>query len=55
MYFLNITSQLLKRHSPFAKLDQVDEWSLHLSKSKIIADNTLKNPYRLQTVTFKLL
>ena len=52
------------RHSPFAPLGQVDEWTAKPSPfsvqgslsefSRIMAAGTLKNPYRLQIETFKL-
>ena len=60
----DIANQLLTRHLPFAPLGQVDEWTAkpspfliqrRLSESfRIMAAKTPKNPYRLQTVTFKL-
>ena len=60
----DIASQLLIRHSPFAPLGQVDEWTVKpspfsiqvcLSKFfRIMAAKTLKNMYRLRTETFKL-
>ena len=60
----DIASQLLTRHSTFVPLDQVDERTAKPSSFsiqgrlseffRIMAANTLKNPYRLQTVTFKL-
>ena len=59
----DIANQLLTRHSPFAPFGQVDEWTAkpslfsiqgRLSESfRIMAATALKNPYRLQTVTFK--
>ena len=61
---VDIANQLLTRHSPFAPLDRVDEWTVkplwfsiqgRLSElSWIEAAKTLKNPYRSQIVTFKL-
>ena len=60
----NIANQLLKRHSPFAPLGHVDEWRTkplpfliqgRLSDYfRIMAAKKMKNPYRLQTVTFEL-
>ena len=60
----DIANQLLTRHLPFAPLGQVDEWTAkpspfliqrRLSESfRIMVAKTPKNPYRLQTGTFKL-
>ena len=60
----DIANQLRTLHSPFVPLGQVDEWttklltfSIHgcLSKfPRIMAVKTLKNPYRLQTLTLKV-
>ena len=60
----DIASQLLTRHSTFVPLGQVDERTAKPSSFsiqgrlseffRIMAASTLKNPYRLQTVTFKL-
>ena len=60
----DIANQLLTRHSPFASLGQVNKWTAkplpfsiqgRLPKFfRIMAAKTLKNTYRLQTVTFKL-
>ena len=60
----DIASQLLTRHSTFVPLGQVDERTAKSSSFsiqgrlseffRIMAASTLKNPYRLQTVTFKL-
>ena len=60
----NIANQLVTRHSPFAPLGQVDDWTAKPSPLsiqgrlseffRIMAAKTLKNPYRLQTMTFKL-
>ena len=59
-----ISNELLTRHLPFAPLDQVDEWTAKPSLFSIQGRLSkcfglrllkhLKNPYRLQTVTFKL-
>ena len=61
---VDIANQLLTRHSPFAPLGRLinEQRSLHHSQSvcrlweffRIMAAKTLKNPYNLQTVTFKL-
>ena len=61
---VDIANQLLTRHSPLAPLGQVDEWTAKPSRfsiqgrlselSQIVAVKTLKNPYRWQTVRFKL-
>ena len=60
----DIVNQVLKRHSAFAPLGQVDERTAKPSPFtiqgrltellRIMAAETLKNPYRLQTVTCKL-
>ena len=60
----DIANQLLTRHSPFAPLGQVDEWTAKPSRfliqgrlselSRIMAVKTLKTPYRSQKVIFKL-
>ena len=60
----DIASQLLTRHSTFVPLGQVDERTAKSSSFsiqgrlseffRIMAASTFKNPYRLQTVTFKL-
>ena len=60
----DIANQPLTRHSPFAQLRQVDEWtakpspfSIHGRLSqfcRIMATKTLKNHHRLKTVTSKL-
>ena len=63
-HVFDIANQLLTRHSPFAPLDQVDEWTVkpsrfsiqgRLSKFfRIMAAKTLKNLYRSQAVTLEL-
>ena len=55
---------MLTRHSPFALLGQVDEWTAKPSPFSILrrltelfcimAAKTQKNPYRSQTMTFKI-
>ena len=60
----NIANQLLTSHSPFPPFGEVKEWTAKPSPfsiqarlkelTRIMAARTLKNPYRLQTVTFKL-
>ena len=50
---VDIANQLLTRHLPLASLGQVDEWKA--KPSRIRAAKTLKNPYRWQTMRFKLL
>ena len=62
-HVFDIANQLLTRHSPFAPLGQVDEWTVkpsrfsiqgRLSKFFRIAAKTLKNLYRSQAVTLEL-
>ena len=63
-HVFDIANQLLTRHSPFAPLGQVDEWTVkpsrfsiqgRLSKFfRIMAAKTLKNLYRSQAVTLEL-
>ena len=60
----DIANQQLTRHSPFAPLGQVDEWTAKPSPfsihgcwsefSRIMIGKLLKNPYGFQTLTFKL-
>ena len=60
----DIANQPLTRHSPFAQLRQVDEWTAKPSPfpihgrlsqfCRIMATKTLKNHHRLKTVTSKL-
>ena len=60
----NIVNQVLKRHLAFTPLGQVDERTAKPSPFtiqsrltellRIMAAETLQNPYRLQTVTCKL-
>ena len=49
-----MANQLLIRHTPFASLGQVDSVDGRLSEFSLSVTTTLKDPYRLQTVTFKL-
>ena len=63
-HVFDIANQLLTCHSSFTPLGQVmnEQQNLHHSQSKIVCWNifwimaakTLKNPYCLKTVTFKL-
>ena len=63
-HVFDTTNQLLTRHSPFAPLGQVDEWTAKPSRSsvqgslselfRITTTKTLKNLYRSQKMTFKL-
>ena len=55
----DIASQLLTRHSTFVdeRMAKPSSFSIQGRLSeffRIMAASTLKNPYRLQTVTFKL-
>ena len=55
----DIANRLLTRHSPLAPPSQVEKYEqqgLHNSQYKLfMAAKTLKNPYRWQTVRFKIL